>query len=374
MERAVKSPSARDTAVDWHERLHRDKVSEETRRDFDAWLAASAAHRQAYESVDRAWAALRGASESPQILALRHETALRLTRQISAHTRPWPWTVAAALVVGTITAALLVYPTERPLIPGLLASLRDTNHQHYRTATGDRLTFTLSDGSQVTLDTQSELNIDFSPARRRVQLLQGQAFFEVAKDSSRPFMVVTRNRQFVAVGTAFDVRVDGDQVKVTMVEGTVRVEAVGDQTYSSQVGDSVIKNAAFPLARNSAARETLRGASAGAPAIATITAGEQLISDARQEDHVRTADADRDTSWRRGQVIFENARLADAVAEINRYSDVKIELGDASLAELRLSGAFATGRTRVFVEAVTSYFPVDVGEDNDNRVVLEKRN
>jgi transmembrane sensor len=185
---------------------------------------------------------------------------------------------------------------------------------------------------------------------------------------------VTRNRQFVAVGTAFDVRVDGDQVKVTMVEGTVRVEAVGDRPFSPQVNDSVIRNAASPVAQNSAVREALRVASAGAPAIATITAGEQLICDARQKDHVRVADADRDTSWRRGQVIFENARLADAVAELNRYSEVKIELRDASLADLKLSGAFATGGTSVFVEAVTSYFPVKVGEDNDKRVVLEKRN
>src|SRR6202035_2168216 len=110
----------------------------------------------------------------------------------------------------------------------LIASFRDAfrpgSAGHYETATGERLAFTLNDGSQVTLDTQSELKVSFSSAERSVRLTRGQAFFEVAKDAKRPFVVEVNNRRFVAVGTAFDVRVDGDQVRVTMVEGTVRVE------------------------------------------------------------------------------------------------------------------------------------------------------
>jgi transmembrane sensor len=364
MERATKFPSVRELAVDWYERLHRDKVTEETRRAFEAWLSASPAHREAYESVGHAWVTLQAASGSPQILALRHETALRLTRRTSAHTRPWRWTVAAAVVLAVITSALFIYPPGRPIASGFLSSLRATNNQRYQTATGERLAFALSDGSQVTLDTESELTIEFSPERRRVSLTRGQAFFEVAKDARRPFIVGTHNRQFVAVGTAFDVRIDGDQVKVTMVEGTVRVESVDDESSRSQANDPALKRAG--------SASPTRVASHSAP-IATITAGEQLVS-ASHEDHVRAADPDKDTSWRRGQVIFENARLADAVAEINRYSQVKIELGDPSLADLRLSGAFATGRATVFIEALTRYFPVKVSQDDESKVVLERRN
>jgi transmembrane sensor len=368
MEPVAKLASTGDSAVEWHERLHRDKVPEDVQRDFERWLAASPTNRQAYESVDRAWAALKSAAESPQILALRHETALRLTRRTSAHTRPWRWAVTAAALVGVIATGLWVYPRDRPVIPSLLTSLRDTNHQHYQTATGERLAFGLSDGSQVTLDTQSELNIDFSAGERRVQLLRGQAFFEVAKDSSRPFVVVTRNRQFVAVGTAFDVRLDEDQVKITMVEGTVRVEPVPDHSPNVAAVDTV-SNA--PKGDGSPGQLAVLRRSA---AIATITAGEQLISDAQHEDHVRGADPDRDTSWRRGQLIFENERLETAIAEINRYSDVKIELENRSLSDLRLSGAFATGRPNVFVEAVTSYFPLKIVATDDKRIVLEKKN
>jgi transmembrane sensor len=95
-----------------------------------------------------------------------------------------------------------------------------------------------------------------------------------------------------------------------------------------------------------------------------------LITDAQREDHVRTADPERSTSWRRGQLVFENTRLADAIAEVNRYSEAKIELADPDLGNLRLSGAFATGRPAVFVEAVTTYFPVRIARSDDRKVVL----
>ena len=367
MERGSSVLSERDAAAVWHERLHRDKVSEETRREFDTWLAASPVHRQAYESVEGAWASLQQAAEAPSILALRHETALRLTRKTSGHTRPLRWVAAAAILIALGVGTLAVYPTDRPLLSSVLATLRNADHLHYQTATGERLAVSLPDGSQVMLDTQSELKLNFSPAERRVQLTRGQAFFEVAKDPKRPFVVATRNRQFVAVGTVFDVRLDDDGVKVTMLEGTVRVESAGDQPPLLHLNDSQNGKAGQ-------AQKQDRSASSGAPPIATITAGEQLISDdAHHEDHVRAADPERDTSWRRGQIIFERARLADAITEINRYSERKIELGDESLADLQLSGAFATGRPTAFIEAVTTYFPVRVQSSDERKVVLSKR-
>lgn len=89
------------------------------------------------------------------------------------------------------------------------------------------------------------------------------------------------------------------------------------------------------------------------------------------EPLIRTADAERATSWRRGQVIFENTSLADAVAELNRYSEKKIELSGPELPELKLSGAFATGRIGVFVEALTTYFPVEVVHADDRVIILD---
>jgi transmembrane sensor len=107
--------------------------------------------------------------------------------------------------------------------------------------------------------------------------------------------------------------------------------------------------------------------------VVTITAGQQLIADASLPDQIRAADPERSTSWRHGQIIFDNTRLGDAVAELNRYSEAKIALADPALAELRLSGAFATGRPTVFIEAVTSYFPIQVTREDEHVVVLSAK-
>src|SRR3984957_1963709 len=368
MDRASNVVSEREAAA-WHDRLHRDKVSDETRRAFADWLAQSPRHRSLYDAIDEGWSNLREAAEDPQILALRHETALRLTRRTSDSVRPLRWAAAGVLVAVVAVAGIIA--VRSPGDYSLIASFRNTFHLgsagHYETSTGERLAFTLNDGSQVTLDTQSELKVSFSTAERSVHLTRGQAFFEVTKDAQRPFVVEVRNRRFVAVGTAFDVRVDGDQVRVTMVEGTVRVEGRGQEVAASTAPGASTQHSASGTSGRSADRDMTRSES---PAVTTITAGEQLITDAQREDHVRATDPERSTSWRRGQLVFDNTRLADAIAEVNRYSEAKIELAEPDLGNLRLSGAFAAGRPTVFVEAVTTYFPVRVTRLDDRTVVL----
>jgi transmembrane sensor len=290
-------------AAAWYERLHREVVAE--------------------ESMKNTWTQVHSAALDPQILALRHETALRLTRRASAAIRPLRW-AAAAVVLIVLCGTVATLGGWLPLRDSLHG--RDTSR--YATAVGERLALTLNDGSQVTLDTQSQLSVAFTSSERIVRLLRGQVYFKVAKDRERPFVVEVLNRRIVAVGTEFDVRMDGAQVRIAMVEGTVRVDA------------------------------------------ATLTAGEQLIADTALADRVTVSDPERFTSWLHGQIVFDNTRLADAVAELNRYSNTKIELADPKIAQLHLSGAFATGRPALFIEAVTSYFPVQIVHTDDHLVVL----
>jgi transmembrane sensor len=366
MERGSKAVSEREAAAAWHDRLHREDVPDETRKAFDNWLAASSQHRELYESIDRAWSTLSEAAEDPRILALRHETALRLTRRNSETVRPLRWVAAAAVLILAVGAiSLTLRPSDDHSFMARLFHPTG-NGGHYETATGERLAFTLGDGSQVTLDTQSEIRVSFSPTERQVRLTHGQAFFEVAKDPQRPFVVEVHDRRFVAVGTAFDVRVDGDQVKVTMVEGTVRVERRDESI-------PALRGSGQPGASARSTGRALSSENRAITTVATITVGEQLVADARSRDDVRATDPERDTSWRRGQVIFDNTRLGDAIAEVNRYSDAKIELADADLADLRLSGAFATGRPTIFVEALTSYFPVQVTRSDERGLTLSKK-
>lgn len=104
-----------------------------------------------------------------------------------------------------------------------------------------------------------------------------------------------------------------------------------------------------------------------------MTRGELLIAAAALPDRVSVSDPEGSTSWLHGQIVFDNTRLADAVAELNRYSNTKIELADPKIAQLHLSGAFATGHPALFIEAVTSYFPVQVVHADDQLVVLSAK-
>jgi transmembrane sensor len=343
------SDFARQAAATWHDRLQRENVSDETRQAFNLWLAQSPEHERAYAAIDRAWSVLQAGVHEPEILALRHEAALRLSRAASRSLRPLRFATAVALVLalGGIATLLVTHSlAERSILAWVLEPSNTETERIYTTTVGERLVVTLLDGSQVTLDTQSQLRVAWSKRERNMKLVRGQALFEVAKDRTRPFVVEARKQRLVALGTAFDVRVEDGQMKVTMIEGTVRVE---------------------PATATSDSRTTPLS-----PA-RILTAGEQLVVDAQSEDHIHPADPDRATSWRRGQIIFDDTRLADAVGELNRYSETQIVLSDPTLADLRLSGAFATGRPNVFVEAVTGYFAVAVASRDSQSIVLKAR-
>lgn len=378
MEHATRNEALRETAASWYDRLDRDKVSDETKTAFALWLAESPEHLAAFQELDRTWYTLKSVAHAPQILALRHETALRLTRRTSSRIRPLMWATAVVAII--LGLSLVGWSTILTGDPGSFRKLLDVFHTHgdgpYSTRTGERLTVTLKDGSQLTLDTQTELEVAFTQAERVVHIARGQALFEVAKDHGRPFVVTAYNRRFVAVGTAFDVRLDGAQINVTMIEGTVRVERATDARATADP---------TPVATPAATRSTGSNQKASiahtesdppanpTPVVTILTAGEQLTVDNESEDHVRPADPERVISWSRGRVIFENTRLADAVAEINRYSDTKIKLTDPALADLRLSGGFSTGRPTVFVEAITTYYPIQIAKADDHAIILTAR-
>jgi transmembrane sensor len=332
--------SLRETAALLYERANQENAPAENRSALDAWLAESLDHAVAYQAISQTWSALKGAAQDPAILSLRQETARRLTPTHSASRRPLRWAAAALLILFLGASLWILVPRagfEFSPLAWLESESQTPMSRTYATKRGDRLSITLDDGSRITLNTATQLDAVFSKKARTVRLVHGEALFEVAKDAFRPFVVQTDNHRFIAVGTAFDVHIETDQVKLTMLEGTVRAEH----------------------------------AESGATVRTTVTAGEQLIANSHAEDRIRRIDPERETSWRRGQVIFDNTPLSEAVDELNRYSSTHIELADPKLADLRLSGTFATGGTSAFVEAIAAYFPIQI-EHPDARTVTLK--
>lgn len=351
------SADPKTAAALWMECLHRDSVSESDRAAFNRWCEVSEAHSRAYADLSRDYENLRKNSEIPAILSLRHETSLRLTREVSrsAGIARYAW---AATVLVAVGAGVFAYHSSAPTrFLAWAKSLPRASH-HFQTGTGELLEAVLKDGSHVTLDTQSELEVAFTDAERLVRLDRGQVYFEVAKDKSHPFVVEVNGRRLVAVGTAFDVRVVADQVHVTMTEGTVRVEP-------PEPARGTLDRRAHDVRSTSASE-------AQSPDV-LISAGDQLVIGPGGIGELRTVKTDKVTGWRQGLLMFDGTPLQEAVAEVNRYSDKKISLEDPSLGNIPISGSFAAGKPEVFVEAITTYFPIVVESQSKEIVSLKRR-
>lgn len=205
----------------------------------------------------------------------------------------------------------------------------------YSTPVGQIASVPLRDGSDITLDTASAVHVDLTPEERRIDLLRGEAFFAVAKDPHRPFVVRVGSMRVIAVGTRFAVRRDGDDLRVIVTQGTVQIESAGHALQISGNGSQDIADAG----RRGFARLT-----AGAFARATdrdVVVQEKSISEAEEA-----------LSWRVGYLTFHETTLGEAVAEFNRYNTHKITIEDGKVAAIRISGRFRARNYEAFVRLV----------------------
>jgi transmembrane sensor len=170
----------------------------------------------------------------------------------------------------------------------------------------------------------------------------------VAKNPRRPFVVFAGDRRIVALGTAFDVRLEQGRVEVTLVEGRVAVD---------------VATGAAPAGLAPAATRT------------ELEPGERLVAERGRPVSVKAANTERITAWRGGKLVFQDDALADVVAEISRYSRTRIIIEDARIAQLRVSGVFRTGQADNFAQAITEFFPLAVEERaNGERVLIWRKN
>ncbi len=323
-------PGAHEEATDW--RLREEAgLDGPGRVALEQWLAADPQHRAAYADALRVFDAAARHAAHPEMLAFR-QAALAAGPAAGrwAGLRIAAAVVAGVLVVGmggaTLTAIQAPAASRAGGLAAALAPRLPANAALYRTAVGERSTVALPDGSIATLNTDSVLKIAYSGDERGVRLLRGQAFFEVAKNKTRPFQVYAGDRRITAVGTAFDVRLDGEAVKVALVEGVVRVA---------------------PVRRRPAA-----------PAPVTMKPGEVLASLPQAPARVGAIDIRRETSWRQGVVVFDDAPLSEAVAEINRYTSRPVKLAEPDIGGFRVSGVFRTGDPDHFAMTMAEVFPL----------------
>lgn len=259
-----------------------------------------------------------------------------------------------------IAAALALIVVSAWLVPKVLRSGVESTNGLYATHVGEQRDQALSDGSIVKLNTASEVEVVYSGHSRRLRLLKGEALFKVARDRNRPFDVYAGSSLIRATGTAFSVHIEGEDVTVTVAEGSVALGTV-------QPGAHAPERAAQASTQNLA--------HVRAPSVAMLRPLESGQS-ARLHANtakVRSLDADdlaQQLAWRDGLLVFMGEPLSEVIDEVSRYTSTRIEIADASLRTLPVGGRFKLGDLDAMLDVLESSFGIQVQRLDDGHIRL----
>ncbi len=305
------APSVDDQAVQWFVLLRDDDATEDDRAAFTRWLAADPAHEAAWRSVERMWDGL---------------DAIRTRPQLSKSSRRRSGALKGATVALALLIAAGIGWQMTPV--GLLAD--------YRTAVGERRTIALQDGSEIELGAATAIDVSFSAAERRVKLLAGEAFFTVAKDPARPFVVAAGGGEVKVLGTAFDVKV-ADDVRVAVVQHTVQVST------------------------------------ATSPPV-KVTASQEVHYGARGVSAVTAADLDAIQAWRQDQIVFRDVPLDAVLAELGRYRRGSVVLLGGSLGKRHVTAVFEAHNVDAALDTIAQSLSLRIYRATDLLTVIVPNN
>lgn len=331
------SDDATDAAAHWCMRLHEDDCTDEERQAFAKWLAADPLHAAEYEAMLDIWEVAdhlpRPALPEAPAPAANPVTPIPVSRPAAvsrtapAPRRPWAGYGMAAAI------SLLAIPLAG--YAGWNMGWLPSSYQSFE-STGQTRQVTLSDGTQVQLNLGTELTYANYKDQRRVSLKKGEAFFDVSHSTEHPFVVKAAEGQVRVTGTKFNVWMYQDQVRVTLLEGSV-------------------------LVTTDRAREGYR-----------LDPGMQAsYKSGDYEPQIRqTYSNDSSLAWRGGKLVIDNLSLVDALPLINRYLDTPVLLGDAAAGKIRLGGVYNTSAVKDLVASLPKVLPVTLSKSRDGNPVI----
>lgn len=292
------SPEIKAEAAAWLARLRADDKSPSDERAFRAWLAQDPRHATAFEAATELWELAGAAWTEP----LASGSPLRTPTRRQA-------LLAGAGSLATAALGIVFWQ-------GAYAGV-------YETSIGEQKHVVLPDGSQVFLDTDTRIHAAYNGKTRVVALDRGRCNFSVMESDLRPFIVNAAAQQVVAARTTFDVRRDGDEVCVVLIQGSASIAS-----------------------RNGSTRRHL-----------VLKPGERLTA-RNEEVQIDKPNLVPLLAWQTGQAVFDNEPISDAIREMNRYSVIKIEVADPAVARMRISGVYRVGDNTAFARSVAALLPI----------------
>lgn len=295
-------------------RMDGDGWSDACEQELDNWLARDTKHAGALLRAQAAWMTLDRPHPFPASLLEEQAATSPVSRR--------------GLLIGGGAA----------IAASIAASFLFFGATSYATAVGEIRRVPLDDGSTAAINTNSAIKVDLSRAVRNVSVEQGEAWFQVAKDKKRPFIVTAGRARVKAVGTAFSVRERDGGTDILVTEGEVEVWAEGAEGYRVRV-------------------------KAGGRAFVADNAAIKKISPA-------PSSLDRQLAWRSGKVDFAGERLDKAVAEFNRYNQRHIIIADPAIAGEQLDGVFRTDDPVGFANAIKVTLKVPVNTSDSSEILI----
>jgi transmembrane sensor len=292
----------------WMARLNGPYRSRRVEQGFQKWLKDDPRHAEAFRLIAVDW---EGIGELKRFASV--------SIGAPAHTAVMP--AQRRAISGLPLAAAAV------LVAAVAAAFYFVGSGGVTTGVGEQRILTLADGTRVHLNTATHIVERYGDSERLIHLESGEALFEVAKESGRPFVVEAGGQRVRALGTSFVVRKDRDRLAVTLVDGKVAVSSV------------------------------------------ELSPGQRLTVTGHRPPVIDRPEISRLTAWQQGKVAIDHMRLSEVVAEMNRYSTLELVIEAPQTQRLFISGVFSVGQSASFARAVAQSYGLEVVERGD-RIVL----
>jgi transmembrane sensor len=349
--------AARAEAAAWITRLHGPNRSAEMEAGFHRWLSENAENRAEFEALTDIWAAVGTLPKggTPRLESWEHSAESRELQQLRSRLRGGSaWRAAgrgAALAAGVFLIGVLAFRL-----------LENRIESSYATDVGEQRVVQLADKSRIWMNSETRVRIAFDSRQRQVELIRGEAFFEVTREAPRPFIVLVGGHRVTVLGTSFVVRYESDHTAVTLVQGKVAISSASTPSDPAPVPDepSRARGAERPRAAPGRAESTPWILSAG-QRLTFLSAGTAKI-DAPPVENV--------LAWRRGEVVLSDTPLQEAVSEMNHYDKTPIVIEGPGVAMLTVSGLYHTGDNDGFARSIAKMYRLDLDE-RDGRIYLK---
>ena len=331
-------------ARSWVTYLHSGDATEEKLAEFEIWLAADPSHVIAYHDYEQIMMDL----GVPCGVLEKQETGLSLTPLQSEPRRASGAISPRALAGGVVAAAIALVATVCVTFnhkPTSGQGLQLAEQKTFETTVAEVRDVTLPDGTVVTLGAKSRLEYKSEDGLRTAELLDGEAFFDVAEDKAHPFYVQAGDRLIRVVGTRFDVRETPEAIMVTVTEGVVQVMKGQNPQMAERQQEVLPKD--------------------------VLTAGDQVIATiGGDEQRTRGVDPASVATWREGWLAYEDVSLGDIVGDIRRYDRRTFDFSDPQLRQVRVTAAFGADNLDQFLFALAASYPLSVDTSDPAKVVF----